>query len=502
MKKLQIIIGVFLAIGMAGCKKGFLDQDDNPNAPSTTTIQFTLSGTEKAAADIPNGWGSSTNTIEMYAHYACWIGYWAPQYGFIPQPDIALYQITTSTLGFPWTDLYNNLSNVSQLQTAGAATPANANYEAIAKVLWAYDFQQVVDNYGDAPYTQAFQSPKVLFPAYDKGAAIYADLLVQLDAAIDLINKNPTAASPGSADIIFQGNMANWIKFANSLKLRIIMRQSKLPIFSSLKAEMATTISGGFLDGTTEADAQPGYLLSDSYGGQESPFWLIYGTTSTGASQSGNSFYAANSYAVNMLKGYNDPRVTRYYATLDGSDNPAEVVPSYLGNPNPPNPTSKIGPGLLKSASMPAVMFSGSESLFLQAEAVNDGVIPGNSLALYQSAITASFEAVGLTAAQASAYYTQPASATGNIDITTATEQNIITQKYIALNGYGVFEAYNEYRRTGYPLNIPLSTTATGVTNIPTRIYYPQIEFDTNSSNVGAEPVVNIFTSKIFWDQN
>ena len=368
MKKITLIIAAISAIGLSGCKK-YLDQSVNPNSPVATTLPFSLTGTEAIMAAIPNGVSPNANGA-AYNQYGYWMGVWAVSSGFIVQPDLSEY-ITTTTEFQVWTDLYLNLSNINALQVL-ATSQNSPNYQAIAMIMKAYDFQQLVDNYNDVPYSKAFNTSD-LFPTYDKGPAIYAALLTQLDDAIALINKSTSAATPGSDDIIFAGNMTGWKKFANSIKLRLIIRQSNLPGFSALKAEMATTVGEGFLDGTLEADAQPGYTLSDAHGGQESPFWLAYGFNQNGNPE--NVLVKANTYSINMLHGFNDPRLTALYSTVTepaGTANAGNTVVKglYLGDPqlsqdtNSAGDLSNIGPGLLKSAAMPAVVFSGSESLF------------------------------------------------------------------------------------------------------------------------------------------
>ncbi len=502
MKRKVLFIAALAAIGLSGCKK-FLDQTANPNLPSVSTPQLALTGAEKILADIPNGVSGGG-----YTNYGYWDGTWATSSGYIIQPAITDYNITTSNFQV-WSDLYLNISNLKNLETLAAAAGA-PDYQSIAQILEAYDWQQLVDNYNDCPYSQAF-NPKILFPAYDKGATIYADQIAALDAAIAAITKNGSSSAPAGDDIIFGGNMAGWLAFANTLKLRYIMRQSNLSNFASLKTELNSTASAGYLNSTLDAEANPGYTLNDAYGGQESPFWHAYGYTQNDNPE--NNLVRANKYSIYLLHGLNDPRLPLFYLpvaepTPGPDDTPGSIPPGtmvvrglYLGDistsadTNVEQSLSTVGPGLLKSASMNAVIFSAAESYFLQAEAVSDGMLTSSStaLTLYQAGITASFESLGLTDAQAASYYAQPS-------VATATEQNIITQKYIALNGYGVFEQYNEYRRTGYPTAIPRSADeATLGTVLPTRILYPEVEYDTNLSNVNAEGTIDQFTSKIFW---
>jgi hypothetical protein len=523
MKKLTLIITILTAVGITSCKKGFLDETINPNAPSSNTLSLALASNEKGAADIVNGWNSytygSTGYQWLYSKYAVWGGYWVENpNGYVSDESLTQYNFTDGTAGFAWTDLYDNLSNVNLMQIA-AIQQGNPDYEAIALVLKAYGFEQLVDNYNNVPYSQAFQGGAGnLTPVYDSGASIYADLIKQMDNAINLINTNAAAKvpaiGPSTDDIIFGGNMTNWKKFANTMKLRLIMRQSNTSGFAALKTELNSTVGEGYLDGTTQALANPGYTLSDAYGGQESPFYLMYGIKpNSSTTLYGNTYYLANAFCVNLMQNLGDTaRVKLFYATtVDTANYARNVIGAVLGSTNPPPAISKIGPGLLGAtntlgATKSAVLFSGAESLFLQAEAVNDGMLTGSALALYEAGIKASFESLGLQDGDAVAYYTQP-----GLGIDAATEQNIITQKYISLNGYGVFEAYNEYRRTGFPA-IPRSLNpgalgastggASGIGQLPSIVFYPQVEYSTNPVNVGKQPAATVsyeFNNKIFW---
>jgi hypothetical protein len=157
-----------------------------------------------------------------------------------------------------------------------------------------------------------------------------------------------------------------------------------------------------------------------------------------------------------------------------------------------------MGPGIIKSSSQGAPLFLGSESLFLQAEAANDGIISGDARSLYEAGITASFEELGLTDAQATAYFSQNLANAGWA-ASPNKEQAIITQKWIALNGSNEFEGWNEFRRTGFPA-VPSSIDPARVNpTTPYRVLYPLSELDTNPTNLGKEGTIDPFSSKIFW---
>jgi hypothetical protein len=527
MKKYILMTVVFLAAGITGCKKNYLSQEVNPNQPSVTTPQLSLTGAEVSTAAI-----ISTN----YNEYGVWAGYWTTSGNYVPNQGINEYQFTNSTFDTqtsgPWINLYSNLTNYNTLQTVSSASPSFAYFQAIAMIMKAYDFEQLVDNYNDVPYSQAFKPATILFPAYDKASDIYHDLGKQLDAAIALINANGAASSPGSSDIIFGGNMVSWKKFANSLKLRLAIHVSTvLGNNDPLVTDLASTASEGYLDGSTEATANPGYTkaLASSGATQQNPFWDFYGLDVNSNPPFNAVYWRANDFSVKFLQKTNDPRVSEFYAPLTATY-PAVVIrgnvfgdtsPNDQANPN----TSGIGPGLLQSPTQSAVLFSGAESLFLQAEAALNGFIPGNAQTFYEAGITASFvdaqaggtytpNNVSFTPQTPDFVYTPPTAATSQALAITYYSQNIndvgwaaspnkeeaiIMQKWVALNGYFNLEAYNEYRRTGIP-SLPSSIDPAAISQtLPTRIFYPISELTSNQTNLAKEPAVNPFTSKIFF---
>jgi hypothetical protein len=511
MKKYIYLLTIAFATVVSSCKKDFISSlQNNPNVPAgaSATPPLILSGALKISADIVN---------TSYPTYGIWMGYWCPSGNYQASASLITYSFTTTSFQtfVPW---YNNLANYDVLDQMGNKDKTLANYQAIAKIMKAYGFQALVDNYNNVPYSQAFKGLAYITPVYDDASTIYDNLLVQLDAAITLINSNASAANPGSADIMFAGNMTNWKKFANSLKLRIAIRQyTNLPAKdAALKTSIAATATEGYL--TSDAAGanaitgalNPGYSNSDANSGQESPFWRVFGYNQNGVptGSSGNAYYRANNYAVNLLNSYNDIRVNYFYQPINGAvvgndfgaaNGLSNAVVSAIGGLYAGG--SGSGQGLLKAPTMPAVVFSASESLFLQAEAVVDGfAVPGTASDLYQRGITASFIQLGLTSAQATAYYTQNIANVGWGASAADPIQAIITQKYFSVMGYGNLEAYNEYRRTGYPKNIPVSVYPSNtVKTIPSRIYYPSTEYQQNAANVPSSTTVTPFNSKIFW---
>nr|MBC7612508.1 SusD/RagB family nutrient-binding outer membrane lipoprotein [Pseudopedobacter sp.] len=515
MKKKIFIITLFAAFALQSCKKDFLNLETNPNTPSVATPQFLLSGAEKTTADIMNGALGS-----YFATYGVWMGYTSPSGNFVPNTVLVSYGFGTDDYQV-FTPLYQNLTNYDALEKLAVSDPSLAYFQAISKVMKAYAFQALVDNYNNVPYTDAFQAAKNITPKYDKGEAIYDDLMKQLDAAIDLINKNASATNPGAADVIFKGNMTSWKKFANTLKLRIVLRQTNLTAKqAALKTALLTTSSEGYLDETLRAAVNPGFLNSDATGGQQSSFYRGYGFDQNGNAQGNNTYYRANTYGVTKLKSTNDPRLGYFYATIPTGTYTGQIRGNAFGdlqslqNAN----TSAIGPGLLKSATQDAILFSSAEALFLQSEAVVRGILTGDAKSLYQKGITISFVNLALNAPApikstdpvlpyssanaatlAATYYNQAIVNVG-WDSSPDKIEAIINQKWTAINGYSNLESYNEYRRTGFPLDVPRSVASGALgTTLPSRIAYPTSEYQQNAAVVKAEGTIDRFTSKIFW---
>lgn len=499
MKRYFSIITMIFAVAITGCKKGYLDQEVNPNSPSVTTPQYTLAGAEGTTAAI---------LVNDYPEFGVWAGYWVNSGNYVPNPQLAEFQFSTTQYPGPdvWSALYANLTNYNSLQLSSAAVPADANFEAIAMIMKAYDFQQLVDAFGNVPYTQAFQPSTILFPQYDNGQDIYNDLVKQLDAAIALINKSgASATNPGTSDIIYGGNMTNWKKLANTLKLRMAIRQSGLGT-NAAKADLAATANEGYIDASSEADANPGY---SDVAGKQNPFYSNYGLDANNNPGNGNIYYRANVVAINIMQNLSDPRVGLFYSEVPTSstDPTLRIKGNQLGNAgNQSNTyTSAIGAGLAQSSSQNSVIFSAYESLFLQAEAVARGWInPGQTAEYYYNAgITASCKALGVSSGDIATYIAQsgvayPASGTLEDQV-----KAIITQKYISLNGYFNFEAYCEFLRTGYPAlpQNPASADPAAISQtLPVRLPYPQEELNTNPNNFAKQGNINVFTSKIFWD--
>ena len=498
MKKINIIIALILSAVIFSCSDSFFDKNESQDNPSSSTAELTLPVAQKQTADYFTGGYNSLNTLGNI-----WAYQWAAAGDFIFFTDEMQYNVTS---GFR-TGQFNTayllpLNNYDFVESFGGAE--YNNYKAIAKIMKAFHFQYLVDMYGSVPYTEAFQRGENTTPAYDSGEFIYNAIYAELNTAIDLITASQgdtNILAPGSEDVMLQGDMTMWAKFANTLKLKILLRQSNTSTDFTTEYQELSTNSFGFLNAGEDVTVNPGYLQE---AGKQNPLWNAFGQTEAGNLAANNEATKATDYVIEKLQNdFNDPRLDNLYA-------PATATGTFVGNAqNNQNATapktaelSGIGPGVLKTFNQDAIIMQSAESLFLQAEAVLAGDLTGNVMGsaqnLYEMAITESFIQLEETSS-AAAYYNQNIQNVGWVASAGNEREAIITQKWIALNGTNGIENWIEYKRTGFPSDLPAAPGALSTT-IPVRLLYPSSEQATNAANVPSQTTNDAFNSPVFWD--
>ena len=480
---MAFLVGVF-----SSCKKDFLDINVDPNNPTTASAN--------AGIVLPNALNVTVSIFNnptadaRFAWAALWLGHISYSGNYAIATENISYNLTNNFGGTgTFASLYDNIEDYDFVQKYGESS-GNPFYRAIGMLMKAYDFQTLVDLYNNVPYTQALQGTALSTPAYDNGKAIYDDISKKMDTAITIFKTTATGVVvPASADIMFGGNAAKWTAFANTVKLRLLLRQSEKN--AAAAQAQAAAISGGYV--TSDVTVQPGYLASS---GKGNPFYQSNINVTNGTYT--QDFYRAGQYAISFLQAHNDPRIGADFKLTAGGT----YQGNYFGDQGIPNSkTSEFGLGVLKSAGQPAIMMLAAESYFLQAEAALRGWIAGTPKTLYQSGVTASFAYLGLTGAQATSYYTQPGDKQVNWDATTSFAEQlalIIRQKWVAEILINELEPYNDYRRLHLPADVPLSTSPFSTGIFPNRMPYPQREYEVNAAAVGAQGTVKP-GDKVWW---
>jgi hypothetical protein len=497
MKKLLILLTVLLVLGTS-CGKDFLSVNEfNPNSASAVPANLVLPAALNNAA-------TCLTTPDNYTFLYVWYGWMSVSSGYSQPSALIYYNLLNSSYEGRWNMGYTYLQNFDYIEK-NSTTDKQKPYKAIAKIMKVFIFQNLVDIYGNIPYSEALRSAEgILKPKYDPQQTIYEDLVVQLDAAMALINSAPADAEEvGAYDIVYHGDMGMWLKFANTLKLRILINQSDMAGRAGyITTALGTTphTAADYIGVGEGAMSNPGYLQSTD---KMNPFWENFYKQDGSAQSGGLDYYVAGQDACDFLTSNNDPRKLQFFQPNVAGG--TAVRGNYFGalvlEPGPT--TSKLGPGMLQAYNQDAPFMTDFESLFLQAEAVQRGILTGNAKALYESAVTASIiyeGGINGNAGAAATYLAQAGKPLVNFDLATNKVKTIITQKWCALNGLNPMPMWTDYRRTGFPDFLHFSAQSARLNNTPpVRLLYPQTEISRNNDNVLAQGDINLFTSKIFW---
>lgn len=490
---------VIAAFAFAGCSKE-LDVNKDPNrvTDDNVTPELIFTQAEQAVGALPvNGYGFLQN----------WVGYFAPNGDFAPNQVEQTYNIDFG-FGDPlWQNSYNVLFDLYKAKTK-ALDQQNTMLAGAAMILSAKMFQELIDLYGDLPYKEAFQSDIYSNPKYDNAKDVYNELLSSLDTAVGYVNisSDDVPNSFKSADIINSGNPVLWTKFANTLRLRLLIRQSEVSGFDPSSVVSKIQNTGGVLEAGDNIDVNPGYLNDVN---KQSPFFAAFGYDPTG--NIANTATNANSYIVNILTTSSDPRIGRFFQDL-GGNYVGNVYGDATGDLTNGANTSYFGPGLLgedpasgSGASQAQWIYPAYESLFLKAEAIARGWLPGNTQSAYEAAVTESFVWLKVPDAVSEANnYLESADIANwdNAGSSVSSQVNFIAyQKYIANTGVDPLESYSDERRLHFLPDGFVSTNPARVANtLPLRLLYAQSEYTTNNASVQAVGNINAYSTKIFWE--
>ncbi len=494
MKKNKIFIVVAIALlGLTtfGCKK-YLDVNKNPNEPQTVTIDLALPGAE---ANIANALGYNFAVFGGF-----WAQYWTQSPSASQYRTVDSYTPASTDMDNSWTMLYSGaLQNLEFVKTQATAQQ-EYNYSGIAKLLEAYTFQVLTDNFGDIPYSEALNiSQNITSPKYDKQAAIYDGIIAMAKDGLADIAKN-SKVTPGTDDLIYGGNMTNWTAFGNTLLLKMYLRLSDV---NASKAQAGITALAG---ATFITDGQTAKVSFSTTGGNQNPLYAA----AAGPILNGVQNLYCSSTIVDTMNAYGpqgnyDLRADAFFYSTAAYAGIPQGGYSTNTTSGKAYPSAFVGgdAGNTQSATAPVIFMSDYESYFLQAEAMARGWLSGTAATAYAGGIQASFNYCnkGTISAYAeeidtlATYYlaVKPFPASG----LTAQLQAIALQKWIAFCGNQNCEAWIEQRRFDYP-NLPLSKAANGITGgkLPGRFPYPDVEV-TENRNFPGQPAI---TAKVWWD--
>ena len=530
-KYFNIAIAMLIAAGLSTSCKDYLDINDNPNDATYVEPQLILPTALVRSASLSNSYSTYGGNLA---------GQIANAGGFSGFGQMLTYNFEPG-YSSQWGTAYDNLLDYRYVIDGTADDPTLVNFNAIAKIMTALEFSRLVDQHGSVPYFEALQGSANLTPAYDSGSAIYEDIINKLDTAMTSI-RNATFPMPlnASSDPMFQGDMNKWLRFANSLKLRFLIRvhgTSELGSFATQKFSNFDNTLGLITD---DAVVNPGY---ESQSGKVNPTWASYGYAING--NLANSSRVPTFFVYGFYDGtkLNDPvRGGKIYNDFGNSSRPTPLNQLGVEGNNPPvragfspwynnSTTANVNTdGVVKGPGQAQPIMLLAEALFLKAEAQMKGLLPGEAKTSFDDGIKASFRYLhkdvngtvpasfnattllnnykSLNSSDYRVQYSESVNQ-GGTAVPTTNEQKleaIITQKYVAMNMITAEESWNDYRRTGYPVTVPnggryvdmASTTSIATTpdRLPRILVYPNSEYNYNAENVRD---VNPFTDKVFW---
>lgn len=525
MKKIvntNIIYLIGIIFGLSSCDK--LDINSNPNSPTGSTITPDLVLTQAIAT-------TASNTVTYHSYGAFLVGYQLPGGGISGYGDTYTYNFTSSSNVSLWNNVFSNLRDYQFIINYVQQDELYKFYAAVARILKVYNYQLLVDAYGDVPYTEGLAGNTNLAPKFDKGSDVYKSLVNELNLSIVEIQTNKDNVKfhtlSSKTDPIFAGNLNNWIKFANNIKLRLLVRARGTEINDFVQTAFSSFSSEGFL--TDDILVNPGYQSTAT----QNPLFATFHSSNAGAISTAANYYVPSKYLFTFYDGRKISDNKRGRLTFKGFPNTSTgQLADETNNPNSDDYVWYIGTGsadalgVLKGRTAGLPIFLAAETYFLLSEAALYGhSLAGTAKENFDKGILASFTYLEKNAsntvasgqnplADLTAYQTENATSyLVNYNLANSENQRqeaITTQKYIALNFFQGHEAWNEFRRTNYPKIVNGSTVPTEsfvsiqsssprADKLPVRLLYPQSEINLNSN---VPKLTNSFSDPIFWDLN
>ncbi|MCC4212519.1 SusD/RagB family nutrient-binding outer membrane lipoprotein [Leeuwenhoekiella parthenopeia] len=528
--KFIILLMLLVAAGFSSCDEGLEDVNTNPNDPEVVPTGNIFADATKSFTDF------SRDAFNAGRLTQAWVQYWG-QTAYADE-DRYLYRETTAESIYQNTYLAaSDLKAIIDFNTNeatrddAAASGDNDNQIAASRIMLSYMFYELTNFFGDVPYYsygsddpdfQALAVDQSFAPVFAPQEKIYTDILKELRESSNMINTNAPVFISG--DNIFGGDPVKWKKFANSLILRVANNLREVDPATANSAITAAVQAGVMTSNDDNAIQKYGTTNINA-----SPYWIAFEVD-------GRTDFAVTAPFIDLLKGESgnfglDPRLFEMAAPIsatieevkDSSYEPSQDPDDYVGAPyafrnmnNLPFSSYSFMSGKILKPDYGEVLMEYAEVQFILSEQNNW------SQANYANGVRASMERWGVADADIDAYVaTLPA----------ANEENVLTQKYIALY-MQPHTAYADYRRTGFPNTLLLPgdqvtlpqnqieaqspsnriesyTFISGVNNVtdlPFRLRYPQILQTLNRENRSAAAADldngDTILSKLFWDVN
>ena len=482
MKKIYLI-GLVLALFVSGCE---LTDNIDPKAAPEVTADVLLTQALRDGLALVDDMNQNRNVSRFLCQYSSQMQY----------TDPSRYQFSDRQIpdGY-WDNSYLVLQDLNRIRTliqdiSGSEELNNtiANKLAVVDIIEVLMYQNLVDFFGDIPYTEALGGFDNKTPAYDDAETIYSDLQTRLGADIATLTANAANGNWGSEDIVYGGDHGMWVKFAATLKLRMGMRLADVDA-ATAQAEVTAALAAGCLE--------PGESMQLSWPGVTPHVNTIYNVFVV----ANRNDYAPSLTIIDLMEQLDDARMPAYFTQVDTSAL-GEGKMAYVGLPygevaNNSYPSFSHFGSTMFAPDFPATFACNAEVEFLLAEAAARGmtVDGGTAQEHYEAGIAESHAFWGVT--MHGNYMT-------NVDVAwddARAKELIGTQKWIALYNRGN-EGYATWRCFDWPILDPPDDMT--YADIPMRMPFPYNEPDLNGDNytaaasaIGGDDVRTL----LFWDE-
>lgn len=501
-KTFIIILSLLL---LTSCE-GWLDVNDNPNSPSEVEFKNVLPSGISSVAYVLGG--------RYQVLGALWSQHWTQSLGASQYAGIDSYDINSSSFDDnQFGELYAGALKAFEYVRQESEKLEEWNYYLIATVMQSYTFQLLADLYDEIPFSEALAGNTVtLTPEYEKGQDIYDSLIIRIDKALNKNLDNDELDNPEEFDLLFNGDMDLWIEFANTLKLKIFIRQSEArPEVARAGIEQLYQEEVNFLS----TDAMMTQFQNQS--GRRNPLYeteinVLGGNPNLILSRTLHSF---------LLENSDFDRLDYLFSTPASGGGHKSLIQGNYNDPDEPagtNSSTYSKPVIL--AADPVYLMSFTEACFLQSEAIIRYNVSDYSEAKdkYDEGLRAAYLRVlaisNMTDEQkltlidrfinGSYRFTTEGSPLENFI------EQIIIQKWISLAGIQSLETFFEHNRTHYPEEsevlpenedyIPgeFTVSVNNVTSgrFPKRLIFPESEISGNPNT----PEPKAVWEKIWWD--
>lgn len=473
-KIISFIVALTLIVNSGCDPSDFGDINVNPNA---TTVPVTsalltnsISGMGGAAFFLSGGLFSQYYSETQYTESSL---YSTPQFGWDGVYAGVLY------------DLENiiNINTNPETKDKVLVNGSNANQIAVARILKAYNYMYLTDEFGDLPYLGALKGNAK--PAYDSQQDIYKGMFKELKEAVAQFDGGAAA----TGDILFHGNIANWKKFANTLRLVLALRLSKVDATIG-KAEASAAITDGVI--SSNAD---NVVLEYPGGAFKNPWFNLY---------NGRKDYGISDIITGIMTDIKDPRLKAF----GQANNKGEIVAMPYGltrddaitytNAHPD--FSFIIRSDLRAENSIQPILTAAHAFLARAEAAQRGWTSESATEMYNKGIKASWEQWGVFNQAAYDAYI------ADVKVSLASDPltKIGVQRWLAFFPDGT-QGWSEWRRTGFPVLKPTPKATNSSKQIPRRFVYPATEPNLNKANYDAAVSKlsggDTQDGKVWWDK-